>query len=508
MFCLLSTPLHAQTDSGVVLRSETRLVEIDVTVRDSAGKSVENLQQSDFTIFDNGKPRPFTIFSSNRSGGNASGESGPETPRRPAEVQPVRPSLPPGVFTNTSKSPAAPPDQHSTVILIDGVNGWFESFARGAQGIQGLMDKLPAGERVAVYATKTFDGLLQLVDYTTDHELIRKTIANYIPSGMDPSPPPLPDDGGLNEQAPPHIAGAPTPIEKQFWTNRASEVTRSTFDTFAQQLRSVPGRKSILWLTQGLPARLMRNPNTWGKTIARLNDANVAVNTIDEEGVGGGEGGARKWGGGGIISEQMLAKWTGGQAFFDRNDLDGAMAESIANSRTDYTLGFYLGELDGEYHELKVKVNRKGLELNHRLGYIAKTDAIHDQENRKTELESVLMSPLNLTGVGITAKIEHKGGNLEIHLQLSPESLTLAQAGGAWNGKVEELFIEKNDSRTLASVRQMETFHIKPEGKADYDHRGKIRTQTMRYVTGATKLVIVIRDSATGRTGSLTIPLM
>ena len=110
--------------------------------------------------------------------------------------------------------------------------------------------------------------------------------------------------------------------------------------------------------------------------------------------------------------------------------------------------------------------------------------------------------------MGITAKIEHQGGNLEIHLQLSPESLTLQEAGGAWNGKVEELFVEKIGSRELASVRQMQAFHIKPEGKADYDHRGAILTQTMRWVTGATKLVIVIRDSATGRTGSLTIPLI
>ena len=190
MLCLLSTPLQAQTDSGVVLRSDTRLVEIDVTVRDSAGKPVENLKQSDFTIFDNGKPRPFTIFSTNRSGGSASGKSGPETLGRPAEVQAVRPPLPPGVFTNTSKSPTAPPDQHSTIILIDGVNGWFESFVWGAKGVQGLMDKLPAGERVALYATTKFDGLLQLVDYTTDHELVRKAISKYIPREMDPSPPP------------------------------------------------------------------------------------------------------------------------------------------------------------------------------------------------------------------------------------------------------------------------------------------------------------------------------
>ena len=528
MFCLLSTPLHAQTDSGVVLHSDTRLVEIDVTVRDSAGKPVENLQQGDFTVFDNGKPRPFTIFSANHSGGNAPGESGPETPGRPAEVQPARPPLPAGFFTNTGESPVAPPDQHSTIILIDGVNGWFESFVWGAKGVQGLMNKLPAGERVALYVLTKYDGLLQLVDYTTDHELVRKAMSTFIPRAMDPSPPPggSVDGGGMDEDAHPgvgvdenHHLDKPQPREVAYMIQGAAEMTRSSFNTFAQQLRSVPGRKSIFWLTEGLPARMIDGSHTrdktiaslndtkaaWDKTIAALNDANVAVNTVDEDGL---DGPARKWGGGGIFSMELLAKETGGQAFFHRNDLDAAMAEGIANSRTDYTLGFYLGELDGQYHELKVRVNRKGLQLNHRLGYIAKTDAMHEQEDRKTEIESALMSPLNLMGAGITAKIDHKAGNLEIHLQLSPESLTLAQAGGAWNGKLEELFVEKKDSGELASVRQMEAFHIQPGGKADYDHRGRILTQTMRYVTGATKLVIVIRDSATGRTGSLTIPLI
>ena len=362
---------------------------------------------------------------------------------------------------------------------------------------------------------------MQLVDYTTDHELIRKAMSTFS-RPLDPSPglPVLVMDG-LDEDAHPAELGLNHRgvREVQYDIQRASEVTRSTFEAFARQLRSVPGRKHIFWLTEGLPARLIDGSYTsdktilgliptktaWDQTIAALNDANVAVDAVDEDGTFGP---ARRWGGGGLVSMQLLAKGTGGQAIHHRDDLDVAMAESIANSRTDYTLGFYLGELDGKYHELKVQVNRRGLQLNHRLGYIAKADAIHEQEDRKTELESALMSPLNLTGMGVTAKIEHKEGNLEIHLQLSPESLTLEEGGGAWNGKVEELFVEKNDSRELASVRQMEAFSIKPGGKADYDKRGKILSQTMRYVTGATKLVIVIRDSASGRTGSLTIPLI
>src|SRR6185437_10964859 len=365
-FCLLLAPLHAQTDSGLVLHSDTRLVEIDVTVRDSAGKPVENLPQSDFTILDNGKPRPFTIFSANPNGANAFAESGPELTGQPAEGQAVRPSLPPGVFTNTSKSPAVPAEQHSTIILIDGINGWFENFVRGAKGIQGLMNKLPRGERIALYATTNFDGLRQLVDYTTDHELVRKTIANYIPSGMDPAPLDFGSTSldGLNENERPAELGIDyrTPREVQYDIQRASEMTRSTFDAFARQLRSMPGRKSIYWLTQGLPARMIDGSGTtdktisaliptnaiWDKTIHALNDANVAVNAVDENEIFGW---GRKWGGGGLTGMRLLAQGTGGQTIFHRDDLDAAIAESIANSRTDYTLGFYLGDLDGEYHK-------------------------------------------------------------------------------------------------------------------------------------------------------------
>jgi VWFA-related protein len=503
---LIVTPLWAQSDSGVILRSDTRVVQIDVTVRDSGGKPVEDLQQRDFTILDNGKPRAFTIFSVNRTGQNAPHEPAPQSPSTPS----VRPEFPANVFTNLGEHPSAAPDQHSTVFLLDGLNGFLESFALGSKGLRTLVDRLPADERIALYVITKFDGLLQLADYTTDREQVRNAMASFIPRGMDATPLALEihklltDDGaGQDETAPPNIPRAP-PRETAFMAYRASEVIRQCFNALAERLRTMPGRKSIYWVTEGFPARLIRDNPAWDKTTAALNDANVALNTVDEDGLGGP---MRLWGGGGIISMQLIAKRTGGQAIIHRNDLGDAMAEGIANSRPGYTLGFYLGELDGNYHELKVRVSRPGLQLDHRLGYVALTDAMHDLENRKTEIESAMMSPLNLTGVGITVGIEHQAGNLVIHLRLSPESITLAQARGVWNGKVEELFVEKNDVGELARVRQMEEFHIGPAAKADYDRRGAILTQTMRHVTGATKLILVIRDSSSGRTGSLTIPL-
>ena len=113
-----------------------------------------------------------------------------------------------------------------------------------------------------------------------------------------------------------------------------------------------------------------------------------------------------------------------------------------------------------------------------------------------------------LTGVAITARVEIKAGTLTVHLNLSPASLTLTEAQGGWAARVEELFVERNDlGREFAHLKQIAAIRIAQSGKQDYDRRGGVLQQSMHYVPGATRLFIVIRDTASGRTGSLTVPL-
>jgi hypothetical protein len=53
-------PLVGRTN---VLKSETRVVEINVTVNDKSGEWIRDLQKDDFTILDDGKPRAIQLFS-------------------------------------------------------------------------------------------------------------------------------------------------------------------------------------------------------------------------------------------------------------------------------------------------------------------------------------------------------------------------------------------------------------------------------------------------------------
>jgi VWFA-related protein len=51
-----------QSGSGQRFRSETATVYIYATVQGRDGRLVPNLQQADFTVFDNGRPQPITVF--------------------------------------------------------------------------------------------------------------------------------------------------------------------------------------------------------------------------------------------------------------------------------------------------------------------------------------------------------------------------------------------------------------------------------------------------------------
>ena len=525
--CLSTAILSAQDGGPVRITSDVRVVEVDVTVRDAQGKPVQGLQQKDFTILDNGKPRSFTIFNANSGTSDASNSIG----KPPSPVGSTsRPPLPPNTFSNDHVT-APPADAHSTILLLDGVNAWFDTFAHGVQGVEGLMARVPPDEKIAVYVVAKDLGLIVLQDYTTDRQLLKKKVASFIPRGMAPAPPgmgPRGDGGGMIESAaempPPRPAAAPKnptaappdpgPLvsrgEGPFHMRIATEDLRVSLKALAAKLRKLPGRKSVFWITEGFPPVQLRNMDAaWDSTIAALNDANIQINTVDADGLGGPR---RLWGLGGILAQQQIADRTGGTAYFHRNDLDAAMASGIADARSSYTLGFYLTQIDGKYHELKVRVDRPGVQLNHRQGYYAQTEAAADLAGKKVDLEAELLSRGDSTGVGITASFDVASASprniLNAHLKLDPESLSMVKSGEGWAGQIEEMFVEFNEAGDqVGRQSEKKRFEITAAQKPKFDSMGVTLIQTVPMAAGAVRVRIIVRDTASGRTGSLTVPL-
>lgn len=503
----LAAALHGQTPE-MVLRTESRVVEIDVVAKDKNGRPVADLGRADFRVFDNGKPREFQIFSY-----NGGAPAPPTTAARPAVA------LPPHMFSNTN-GPPADLSAHSTVILLDHVNGWFDNAGIARQNVLSLIDKAPADERIALYVLVKDRGLAVLQEYTTDRELLRRRMSAYLPRGMQPAPVGM-DNLGLamrdTGDAGPRDPGQrtlPKPTEatareKEYDQRQASEMVRLSLSTLARELARTPGRKSVYWVTQGFQPQQMRGmgSDAWEHTLRSLSDANVAVNAVDSNGLGGPP---RRWGPGQILSMLQVAEATGGKAYYNRNDLDEAMRQGIEDARATYTLGFYLGEgeRDGRFHRLDVRVDRRGMELHFRPGYFAGGDRAAGSAKKGDEMESLLVSPVDSADVAIVARVSATPGALEIRVAPDVKTVSLKQQVDGWMGKVNELLVEMDaGGRVLAKVSDTRQFTIPGATRAAAEQHGLAWSMRIRRAEGAVRLVIVIQDAATGRSGSLTAPL-
>ena len=351
-----------------VIHVQTREVDVEVTATDSKGNPVQDLQQQDFKVMDDGKPRVLDGFSVIHEYPPLSATPGASSPLR----------LP----TNAADQSGAPRAGHSTAIILDEVNTYFEDAAVARKNVVNLMGKVPPDERIALYVIVRKQGLLLLQDYTTDRDQLKRSLAKHFPQGMRPVDD-QPPHFYVDQPVPPNPFKPLMPVEYLAMWRENDRDARLSLQALADQLAATPGRKTVFWVTNGfhpwtlglgkppLPdspefALSMEKP-AWEKTFTALNNANVAVNVVDSRGLYGASNPVT----GTIAVMEEVAERTGGKAYYGRNDLDGAIAEGIAASRTTYTLRFHLGddERDNKFHALNIKGDRPGLQLFYRQSY-------------------------------------------------------------------------------------------------------------------------------------------
>jgi VWFA-related protein len=162
--------------------------------------------------------------------------------------------------------------------------------------------------------------------------------------------------------------------------------TKKTYGFFVQMedlaksLRYLPGYKNIILFSQGFPNYLYghasRNSVGVGDLMFReyhdamakeMSSSNSPVFTVNAE---GRRAHLRDRDNRGDYSLKNMSQVSGGQ-YFENIDEHEKIAEGIQQATSNYyVLGYYIGEnWDGEYHEVKVEVRRKGLKVRAQRGY-------------------------------------------------------------------------------------------------------------------------------------------
>jgi VWFA-related protein len=209
-------------------------------------------------------------------------------------------------------------------------------------------------------------------------------------------------------------------------------------------------------------------------------------------------------------SMRAIADATGGIVFENTNDLRGAIRAAIDDSEVTYTLGFYpdSDSVDEKFHDIKVHVKRKGVELRYRQGYVASNAAPPSDQERALLLKEATTSPLDATALTLTALLEPAPPkSLKFTVAVQTPELALEGKDGKFTGGVEIIFTQRSAAGVeLGVARQALGIDVDRE-RYEKLMKGFTITKTIDPKPGLAEVRIVLVDRASGKIGSLTVPV-
>jgi VWFA-related protein len=354
-----------QHDAAAIIKLVT------VRILDQEGRPVTDLKKEDFVLHDNGKKKIITEF---------------EVHILSEEGMKVRPS---GEATDLAKSVKGM--NRRLLIFLDIQGSDVNGMANAKEAALHFVDtQLRPGDEVGILGFSPTRGFLIKEYLTTDQDKIRRAIKKTRDLEVKPSPgfvssaggddsvPDRSGRSGATESGGSSGSSMSTSGGSVFGSGGASiyvpgssrghrgDFVPHMFD-LTQALKFIPGNKSLIIFTG---RNLGPNASKLGKEFASASTPVYTVNT-------------RNW-----VRERVmrlsvkkkhiltdhplqdLALASGGKYFADIKDVETISREVQSLTGNFYVLGYYIDESwDGKYHQIKVEVNKPGLQVLAQDGY-------------------------------------------------------------------------------------------------------------------------------------------
>jgi VWFA-related protein len=400
-------------------------VRVDVIVTDDDGHFIGDLEEDDFTVYEDGEPKDILELQLVTLSGVARQIDGRSGATLAPDREVVLPSRPKGSAPSTADHSLT--NYGALVFVIDGLNIGRRSRSRFAS-------------EWAAYQMKTGSSAVRRAAYLID-ELGR--LHELAPLGREPE---------AMLRAAEHVSGGRIISEsanRVFATLYGSTgppfdaVTRAarTYDALAavcDALATLPGRKALVWISDGLSVVSISSsgqrspfvvPNLDRRITRRqrsfhqaANTAGVSVYSIDPalltwRGIGGSASSNRgpvdriiaEATGSGALgwddekdSLVQTARATGGKAFLYARNIEKALRTIDEDASRYYLLTYATPEPvgDGLYHEIRVEVRDPDLEVRARAGYLD----LSAEARHQRALEAHMRFSLSLSELVVLAK--------------------------------------------------------------------------------------------------------
>jgi VWFA-related protein len=396
-------PLRSQTappgdNEGRVFKANARIVILDVVVTGKGRRPLTGLHQQDFLVSEDGHPQAVNYFEEH-------------TGAQPLQVSP--PDLPPNLFTNI---PRVKPSGSVTVLVLDSLNTPLDDQRQVHAQVLKYLKKPQTGQKMAIFTLGT---QLRLIQSFTDDPALLSAAINNKKNGVGKQISPLLQSNAETAAAQETAAamreahGEETAEAlEQFMANQSStrsdarlKLTLEALQELAHYLAGFPGRKNVVWFSGAFPVVIFPDPDardSFGaqrddqeevrKTDALLTAAQVAIYPIGAEGLAtdspysaGADArlvtqsqlsrpqGQVQERNANHAAMELIAKDTGGAAFYNTNGLANALERVADHGSNFYTLTYTSTNpaTDGKFRKIQVALVRPGYQLDYRRGYYA-----------------------------------------------------------------------------------------------------------------------------------------
>lgn len=502
---------------GFTLKLNSDLVLTNVVVRDAkTGELVRGLQQSDFTILENGKEQRIDTFDFESVDMAA--------PLTEATVS----GLAAGLSGNGQKAVvvAKPQDlrNHRLIVMFfDLTSMQPEDLDRAVEAAQlFLKTKMEPADLVALVSLDTSLKVDQ--DFTADKQALINEVAVYngtegqgFAQGATSTTNQTEDSTGY------------TPDESEY-NDMNTDRELLALRAVAQSLAKIDQKKSLLYFSGGISRDGIENQASMRAAINAAVRANMSIYSVDTRGLqavgplgDASTGSLRGSGGfnGAALGNNMNANFagqevmaslssdTGGKAFFDSNDFAPAFAQVQKDTSAYYAVGFHSTNpaRDGKYRKLTVKVRRPGVKVEYRQGYYAPSDYKHaGKEDREQQLLDELASDLPATDMAVY--LDAMYFRLDENRYVMPVSLVVPGSqipfvkGGDKDKATLDIVGEVIDEVKRPVGRVRETVKLNLDSAVNARQKNIQYTTSFNLPPGKYDLKFVVRENQTGLMGS------
>jgi VWFA-related protein len=533
-----------------LIRTTTRLVQLNVVALDKQNHPVTDLTKEDFRVFDNGVEQQIAHF----TGAVA------DAPTDPATHSPL-------AINNRQNSGEA---VHGvTAILMDELildskdrqsvctgsypNDPCTTIRQMRLQVLEFLSKLPPGEVVGIYALRAV-GVIVIHDFSDD------------PASLAAAAKSLGGEG-LRSRSTDHLVSSTTRALVRWTQNSPTQgtgqkiqssedadrlMTGYGFQAVVKHLEGIPGRKNLVWVSSTLPVQasgfniaqmaaastantpidlnnlsnvgmlateIYPDPQNHFEEVRKfgrwLADSNIAIYPFDAYGLqaGGPEGPQvgdnryAQW-----AAADLIATESGGKALVGHNNLSGDLQQIVSEGRQAYQMDYYPGDKDwdGKYHkiELKLTPEHKGLTLLCRKGYFATDNLLAPSYENFRE---AARSPVETEGIELTLDVPSnpiEWGPEQVVLKLNVHDIQFEQKGEKANANLGVAFVQLGkNGRVLEGFLDNVNIALQPDTYADAEQQGWFYTRDLILSGYAAKLRVVVRDRATGAMGTVSVPI-